>query len=82
MACRMPRGAAPLHKAAMEGALTLAIRMGLPPATFLACLLTPAAGAPELYEGFRSVVRCPWGVHALQHAEGSLGFVSHMHALC
>ena len=57
MAGRMPRGAPPQQKAAMEGALTLAIRMGLPPGAFLARLLQPSPGAPELYEEFRSVVR-------------------------
>jgi hypothetical protein len=59
MAGRMPRGAPPQQRAAMEGALTLAIRAGLPPAAFLERLLAPSPGAPELYEGFRSVVRMP-----------------------
>ncbi|KAK9826371.1 hypothetical protein WJX81_003941, partial [Elliptochloris bilobata] len=55
MACRMPRNAPPQHRAAVEGALTLAIRMRLPPGTFLTRLLAPSPGVPELYEGFRSV---------------------------
>jgi len=59
MAGRMPRSAPPQQRAAMEGALTLAIRAGLPPAAFLERLLAPSPGAPVLYEGFRSVVRTP-----------------------
>lgn len=55
-ACALPPGAPPAARAATEGALNLAIRLGLAPAALLARLLAPAGGA-RLYEGFRRVVR-------------------------
>ena len=55
-ACALQPGAPPAARAVTEGALNLAIRLGLPPAALLGRLLDPAGG-PRLYEQFRRVVR-------------------------
>ena len=59
-ACAMPADAPPRQRGVLEGALNLAIRLGLPDQALLGRLLDPAAG-PGLYERFRRVVRtaCP-----------------------
>ena len=55
-ACASPADAPPKQRAVMEGALNLAIRLGLPAGALLGRLLDPAAG-PALYERFPRVVR-------------------------
>ncbi len=65
MACRLldtaTRSAAslsPKQRPVMEGALNLAIRLGLPTSALLDKVLDPSTGA-AFYESFRRAVRTP-----------------------